>query len=912
MSLDPHCHAAQLLKVGESPFTLESDGSEFTHEFEKLAPNPKNPKAFAAHLKTIKRLAAVTYMNALAGPLNDTPEECRKLGAFWSHFADWTLEQALRAAVAQPAIAKRLDLTNSNNGEIPGLFILGLGKLGGNDLNYSSDVDLVCFFDTDQFSVARGEGKTDIANRLMKEMTRILSGALGAQIWRVDWRLRPDPSVTGLAMSVSAGLDFHFFHAAPWRRLAMMKARVVAGDKKAAEAFLKELTPFLWRRALDFRAIEEISDLKERIRNEHPGLEDQRTDDQPLTTLSGFNVKLGMGGIREIEFIANAQQLVWGGRNSPLRTTNTLEALERLGELGHLNSDTVDQMRNAYALLRGLENRIQLVQDAHTHLIPSHADDQNLLLQLADGISFATLEKQIRPIRKTIHETFLKTFTTELDSSNVEILDSEKPVGLNEAAEKTLKGWSEGFINYGISPGSAGRMRSLYKSILKILDKSKDATANIIALNEFFLSLPPGGQYLTLLAENPQLAEDILPPLIGNGAMANLLRLSPHVVDLLVQRRGNTQTNKGQRLELSETVFTQRDYESSLETMRGLVNEMLYLAYLAAWRQETSPNETRKLLTSIAEESLQFTEQLVRAEYPKLNAGLSIAGFGKLGMEQMMPESDLDIIYFAHGEETSNLEDVDLAHKLSNRLTTALSTQMRGGRVYEIDTRLKPSGASGAPTVRLSTFYNHQMERAATWEHFALVTARMVLGPDFAKKAFSEVRKEVITRKRDKTAFLDESRAMLSLLQQHRIQQPQKGTIAVKLMPGGLMELEYLISYLVLKLGPDHPQLTETNYRNLPAKIEEVYQTVSGLNETLNFLLDVHFYERLYGWTDKPVGAQELTQTGWDYDEKALFKKLTNTQTCIREWLEAEGLQPLGKKSRSKSGFERKPVSWVD
>ena len=314
-----------------------------------------------------------------------------QLGRDWSAYADASLDSALAASwrsTRQAASHVPADLEPQH--PVPGLFILGLGKLGGGDLNFSSDVDLVAFYDADTVPVPAFVGRTDITARVLRTLNQTVDGhGSGRFVWRTDWRLRPDPSVTDLSMSTEAAEDYHFYRAAPWRRLAMIKARVVAGDRAAGEKLLADLHPYLWRRHLDFSMIEEVAHLKTRIRAEHPDLAGERRHETPLEQTAGFNLKLGRGGIRDIEFFVNAQQLLWGGRHPRLQTPVTLDALQGLADEAIIDADLAGRLKRSYLLLRGLENRVQYWADAHTHFVPTDPGEQTWL---AERSGFATWE----------------------------------------------------------------------------------------------------------------------------------------------------------------------------------------------------------------------------------------------------------------------------------------------------------------------------------------------------------------------------------------------------------------------------------------------------------------------------------------------------------------------------------------
>ncbi|MEL6946880.1 MAG: hypothetical protein AAFO73_04515 [Pseudomonadota bacterium] len=860
LDLDPHAHVAGLLTAQEvlnpqidtaSVSFPEPYAAQFDAAFGPTFNGVATEKQFVAAMADAKRAVAAWYARRLLEAPDASVAQNRLLGAVWTAFAEWSLDRACRFAVQQRGIARLLPTDNQE--PLAGFFILGLGKLGGYDLNYSSDIDLIAFFDTDRFTVRPGQGKTDVAGRIAKAITQLLSGQYGPRIWRVDWRLRPDPSVTGLAMAADAALDFHFFHAAPWRRLAMMKARPVAGDLVAGRAFLKELSPFVWRKTLDYRALDDIAGIKGRIRDEHPGLDEERANDVPLDRLQGFHLKLGTGGIREIEFIANGLQLVWGGRTPTLQTVNTLEALKRLADADRLSRADAVFLQDAYCLLRGLENRVQMMADGHVHHVPESGASLALFLAL-NGSDEPTLAKSVKRVRRRVHDIFESLFSDQ--GAPVSKTSSEGVFqALSASGRAVVQAWQTGFQPYGLPASSADRMAPLVVSLLKLVADSDRPDETVLAFDGFFRSLPPGGQYLVLLAEHADLAADILEPLTGGGAMATLLRQSPHVVDTLVQRGGVARTTAEERGVLGAFVDGQRDYESQLEALRLHVNEMLYLAYLRLWRGRISPAAGRALLSDLAQEAVARCAALVGREYYGDGEvpGLSIAGYGKIGMGEMMPRSDLDIVFIAHGQTREDEADIEGAHRFSNRLKTALGTPMRGGIVYEIDTRLRPSGGSGAPTVRLSTLRTHQMERAKTWEHLALVPSKIIFGPAFVRQDFASARRAVLTRARDTTRFLRDCHAMLNDLRTHRIAPPKKDRLALKLVPGGLMEAEYVLGVMTILAAQRDAAVADLSFQELPQRLESMGLAPAGFAAALSHLQDAHVLERLYGWDSRDI-----------------------------------------------------------
>jgi glutamate-ammonia-ligase adenylyltransferase len=769
-----------------APLALDAPSASWDAAYGTLGGSPLE------RLRALKRAAMRGFWEATLAGQNRT-----EVGQNWSRFADWCLATALRAAWMLPANRKFVrDLPD--DAAVAGLFVLGLGKLGGQDLNFSSDVDLVAFFDTETLPVPEGEGRGYVTARVLRDMGKILGTGTGDPVWRVDWRLRPDPSVTDLSMSAEAGLSYFHFQSEPWRRLAMMKARIVAGDQAAGARFMNDLKPFLWRKSLDFRMIDEIAELKSRIRNENPEIVENSEVSDRLDTADGFHFKLDRGGIREVEFIANALQLVWGGRQPRLRVTHTVTALAELGAAGLLKPDTARRLTEAYDLFRALENGVQGLADEQAYRVPERADDRALVAQLACAGEWRATAARIVAHRAFVHAAFEDLFRAAQPApvapSATLVLHAESAAIVDE--------WRKGFARYGVSGDARATLKALPDAILAALPSGQPPAQSIAALDVFFRKLPPGGQYFALMANNPAFLADIVEPVATGAWAARLLGQSPHVADSLIERRGDLISDIVPVLEDVAFFNSERDYEGRLEAFRGLVNERVFLACLAVQRGLTSHEEATRVLTGIAEVSLAIGCKLVADEYfpgrfaTEPDMPIAILAMGKFGLSQMTPGSDLDLVYLAREDA-----DLDTADRFARRLSTALGTKMRGGVVYEIDTRLRPSGNAGPPVLRLSSLLKHQMERANTWEHLALVPARIAFGGAAKQAAFEAVKAQVLARPRNPIQAVRDAHKMLARLREHRIRPAKPGVLAIKLRPGGLMESEYLAAFLSLRHG---------------------------------------------------------------------------------------------------------------
>lgn len=728
----------------------------------------------------------------------DRDNNAETLGRYWSKFAENSLDIALKQAWADTPQANRFWDAASHQGPIPGLFVLGLGKLGGSDLNFSSDVDLISFYDIETIPIPEHAGRSDICARVLRRMTKLLDDrSSGNFVWRVDWRLRPDPSVTDLTMSSAAGENFFFFRAAPWRRLAMMKARPVAGDRKAAQYFMAALHPFIWRRHLDLRALDEIADMKNRIHAEHPGLESARVLDDPLEKAEDFHLKLGRGGIRDIEFFVNAQQLVWGGREKKLQTGHTLTALAALGEAAIVDASTVSKLRSAYLGLRALENRVQYWSDGHQHHLPMEPEKQQWLAIQSGFADWSALSAALAEWRHDASEAFDQLFQEE-ENVTEKPAKSPKPSSdllakLPEEEQKIAQSWaSKGFRPYGVHQSNIDGLAKVGRQLQDIAMGVDDPATAVQAIHRFLLKLPPGGQYLRLFQERPWLVRQVFKPLILSPAMADLLMQSPHVVDGLVAKplQGIIEPD----IETGRAMLgAATHYDGKLEAARAWVNEQLYRGYLAVFENVMSFEQGEHFLTQLAEGAIALTADIIK-DYMSLDEfPLAVLALGKLGMGAMTPRSDLDLIFVA-----PDALDLDLANKMASRYVSALTAPMREGRIYETDTRLRPSGRSGPPTISFASFHRHQTERSKTWELIAQVPMRPVFGGEALSAQIIATRLEAIDGAKHRLDITADAVEMLKLLREERIFNRKDDPNEVKLSRGGLMEAEYILAYQTL------------------------------------------------------------------------------------------------------------------
>jgi glutamate-ammonia-ligase adenylyltransferase len=738
------------------------------------------------------------------------------LGKAQSYFADITIQTALRLAWAQTC--KRFSI----KADMPkGLFILGLGKLGGNDLNFSSDIDLIAFYDAEILPVSMNLGQAYVINQCLKTLTQILTPRNSPRhVWRVDWRLRPESSGTGLALSTAKAEKFYFFRALPWHRLALMKARTIAGDIETGEAFLETLSPFIWRQNLDFRALDDLADLKTRINAEHPGLSYERDLPTPIVKdPTGFNVKLGSGGIREIEFIANAMQLIWGGKQTALQQTRTRQALSDLAKLNHITDEVSDRLREHYKDLRQIENAIQMLHNEQTHIIPNSEKERAAIIALTPYADWQALSEQVYAIRIYVNRHFQNLFETEtsaptssLSISNIETLS---PIG-----QSIIRSWLNGFDQHGLPQSLIGQYKELGETLfLRVVNSSADTEMALGNIDRFLKNLSRSAQYFDLLARHEALLDTLIAPLMYSPHMTALLEQSPHIIDIFLL---------SQEADIPDpsAVLSDPDYGTRLDRLRRFVNEHLFLYYHAFMEKEASLKTLQTRLTQLAETTLDVSIQIVKDALHLDDVKMSVMGLGKMGTRTMAPKSDLDLIFIFDDEA-----DSEQSAQIVRRLKTTLMTPLREGIAYELDMRLRPSGRSGPPAVKLSSFKNHHENRAHSWEHIALAHSRIVAGDKGLGNAIDLITQSILLKPRDQFKFLQDAKVMWSRIENERIMDTPHTHCNAKLRAGGLMQAQYIQAcYIVLG-------------RSMP----------DGLDAAIAFWQYQQIWERLLGLKLRPL-----------------------------------------------------------
>lgn len=709
-----------------------------------------------------------------------------------SDFADEAVEAALLAAFAEryPDAAPR------------GVAVIALGKHGSRELNYSSDIDPILIFDPATIPTRGKEEPQEAALRLARRMVALLSERTGdGYVFRVDLRLRPSPEVSPIILPVGAAITYYESAAVGWEQAAFVRARAAAGDLALGQSFLAAIRPFVWRRSLDFGAIDAIRDVSRRIRSHYAS--GQRFGLR-------YDLKRGRGGIREVEFFAQAQQLIHGGRNPALRAPATRDALRLLGEAGLIVPDAVARLDAAYVMLRTIEHRLQMVDDRQTHSLPADMAALDNVARLAGYADGAALIAALAPhVEATGH--IFDTLVDE-EASGPDLLPEDaaglaarlRDIGIDdpEPFVARIAHWRDGSLRALRSAPAREALEELLPGLMREIARAPAPVNALNRLDKVIAGLPSAVNLLRLLVARPALAETLVLILAHAPVLAEALGRRPALFDGLIDQSA---------LDLPPAVpdlvadmqrrDTSEDFQGRLDHVRHVVGERRFALGVQILRGKVDPVEVGKGYARVAEAAVEVLASAAVAEFEKAHgrvpgSELVILALGRFGGELLTHASDLDMIFLFTGDfhaESDGRRPLGATlyfNRLAQRVVNALSVPTAAGALYEVDTRLRPSGDQGPLAVSFESFARYQAESAWTWEHLALTRARPVFGSPAARAELAQIVMETLTAPRDSQALLREAVAMRRDIATHK---PPAGPLDVKLMPGGLIDLEFLI-----------------------------------------------------------------------------------------------------------------------
>ena len=725
----------------------------------------------------------------------------------------WSLEQVTAALSnfadlsIDTAIAEALIERGAPNA---GLAALALGKLGSHELNYSSDVDLILVHDPDVIPRRPHEEPGEAAVRIARRAVAILSDMTpDGYVQRVDLRLRPASEITPISLSMAAAEHYYQSDALTWERVAFIRARACAGDTRLGQGLLDRIRPFVWRRSLDWTAVGDIQAVSLRIR-------DHFEAGQKIGP--GYDLKRGRGGIREVEFFAQIHQLIWGGRDIALRCPATLDGLAALAAASHVEAGEAARLAGSYRMLRTLEHRLQMRRDEQTHAVPKLAADRAAVAALSGMQDWAATDRALVAATTPVAAAYDRLIAAAAPASTGIPADvpgwaKRQHPAIARHIVPLVSRWRGGTLRALRSPPARAAFEAVLPALVDGIAGAADPPMAAARLDGFLAALPQGAQFFALLEANPRLV-GLLSHLLGTApVLADALARDPALFDVMLAPDAFAPLPDAAVLtaELMGFIGPGAAMEDVLDRVRRWTGERRFQLGAQLIEAHADPLQAARSLSDLADAALAVIVPAVAADFARAHgwvAGgeLVILALGRYGGRALTHASDLDLVYLFTGSHEAASDGIrPLAatlyfNRLAARVTGALSVPTAAGALYEVDTRLRPWGAKGMLALSIATFARYQVEDAESWEHMALTRARVVGVSATADAAIAET----LDQSRDPEAL---RRAVAAMRADIATAKPAKGVFDVKLAPGGLVDLEFLVHFLQLRdrtaFGPD-------------------------------------------------------------------------------------------------------------
>lgn len=822
-----------------------------------------------------------------------------------------SVQAALRFLLRQEAARAKLRPPNLDYPEEDsGLVVLAMGKMGAGELNYSSDIDLIVFFDPAAPTLAPDIEPQPFFVRVTQALSRLLQQRTGdGYVFRVDLRLRPDPASTQVAISTDAALHYYEREGRTWERAAMIKARPCAGDPKAGETLVGEIAPFVWRKHLDFAALADVHDMKRQM---------QTFRGQSEISVEGHNVKVGRGGIREIEFFAQTQQLIAGGRHPELRVRPTLEALQVLTSSNWITSEARDELTAAYLFLRRVEHRLQMVADEQTHALPEETQAVERFAHFFGYDGRAAFAKDLLGHLNIVQGHYGKLFegdptgTAKLPSADysagpedprliehLATLGFKKPI----AVAKTVQQWMTGDYRALRVEATRNAFVEFIPGLIDGLAHAEEPDDAVTAFDRFLGALQRGGRLISLLSQNRDLVALVALILGAAPRLGDMLARQPQIMDGLIDPRffGAMPDQRELSARLAATLKDANSYEEFLDRLRLFGQESLFLIGTRILSGTVSAQQASVAFADVAEGIVHTVHGLVTDQFADQYGRIkgqqtAIVAMGRLGSREMTASSDLDLIllydFDSEHPDSDGARSLQGAHyfaRFTQRLISAFTTRTNYGVLYEVDMRLRPSGRAGPVASRIDSFSDYQEREAWTWEHMALTRARVISSPPELRARIEGVIRGVLTRPRDRAGTAADVADMRHAI---ALEKGEDDIWDLKYAAGGMVDIDFIAQYLQLVHAADKPDILNVSTLHvlenaarlgvLAQPDAEVLRSATRLYHDLTQILRLCVSEKFKPETSGEDLLRVMARAGDTPDFSSLEARVKETQTEVR------------------------------
>jgi glutamate-ammonia-ligase adenylyltransferase len=822
-----------------------------------------------------------------------------------------SVQSALRYLLRKEAERGRITPANLDRPEEnSGLIVLAMGKMGAGELNYSSDIDLIVFFDPAAPTLAPDIEPQPFFVRVTQAMTRLLQQRNGdGYVFRVDLRLRPDPASTQVAISTEAALHYYEREGRTWERAAMIKARACAGDARAGETLVAQIAPFVWRKHLDFAALGDVHDMKRQM---------QTFRGQSGISVEGHNVKIGRGGIREIEFFAQTQQLIAGGRHPQLRVRPTLEALNVLASSNWITFAARDELTAAYEFLRRVEHRLQMVADEQTHTLPDDVEAVERFAAFFGYASRAAFANDLLGHLKVVQGHYGKLFEGD-PTGDVKLPAADYSAGPDDPrllehlaalgfkkpimVAQTVQQWMVGDYRVFRLEATRNAFVEFIPALIVGLANAEEPDHAVTAFDRFLQALQRGGRLISLLSQNRDLVALVALILGAAPRLGDMLARQPQIMDGLIDPRffGAMPDRSELSARLAATLTDANSYEEFLDRLRLFGQESLFLIGTRILSGTVSAQQASVAFADVAEGIVHTVHGLVTDRFAVQHGRIkrqetAILAMGRLGGREMTAASDLDLIllydFDSEHPDSDGAKSLHGAHyfaRFTQRLISAFTTRTNYGVLYEVDMRLRPSGRAGPVASRFDAFAEYQEREAWTWEHMALTRARLISSsPEFRGKIERIVR-EVLTRPRNAASVAIDVADMRRAI---ALEKGERDVWDLKYAAGGMVDIDFVAQYLQLVHAADKPDILDVSTLHvldnaarlgvLPQPEAEVLRSAARLYHDLTQILRLCVTERFKPETSGEDLLRVMARAGDAPDFSSLEARVKETQTEVR------------------------------